>query len=102
MRSLMGLEPPFLQMLTYYLPHFALLLFDRACGINDRQTKFINHTIIFFENPALKDCETFLRVVGPAHIQSRFVIFQIGSSRYDPIDCHIEWRAEKESHRRLD
>src|SRR5260370_21696594 len=102
MRSLMSLEPPFLQMLTYYLSHFALLPFDRTCGINHGQTKLINHPIIFLENPALENSEAFLRIVGPAHIQSSFVIFQIRSSGDDAIDRYIERCAEEESHGRLD
>src|SRR6266496_45346 len=97
----MSLKPPFLQVLGNYLPHLALLLLNRAGCIDNSQTKLIDHAIVFLENLALKESEAFLRIVGPAHIHSRFVVFQIWPSGNNPVNRYVEWRPEKEGNGRL-
>src|SRR6266576_7154996 len=87
-------------MLGNYLPHFALLSFDRASRINYSQTILIYHAIIFLENPALKDSETFLWIIRPTHIQTGFVIFETRSSGNNPVYCDVEGRTKEKRNRR--
>src|SRR5690349_10299525 len=84
-------------MLANQHAHLALLSFDRSACVDHRQPKLRHHAIVLFEYPALKDLEALFRIVGPAEVHARLVIFQIGPGGYDAIDCDVEWRAEEES-----
>src|ERR1041385_8177777 len=99
----MSFAPPLLvKVLADQQTHLALLAFNRAARVNDCQPKLRDHAIVFFENPALKDLETLFGIVGPAEVHTGFVVLQIRSAGNDAIDRNVEWRSEKESHRRFD
>src|SRR6266436_5615596 len=91
--------PPFLKMLADQLTSFALLLLNRAGGINNRQPKLINHAIILVKNFTLEDLKAVFGIVRPTHVQACFVILQAWPRRNDSLNGNVKRRPEKERKR---
>src|SRR6267143_1218384 len=76
---------------------FALLLLNGTRGVDWSQPKLIHHLIVLFEDLSLKSCKAFLRIIGPSHIQSCLIVFQVRPGRYNSIDSNFKRGLEEES-----
>src|SRR6202008_2278377 len=95
----MSFAPPFLKVLAEQQTHLALLPLNRTRRGDHSQSKFRNHSIVFFQNLSLEDRETLFRLVGPAEGHSCCVVLQVWPTRTDAIHSHVECRSEEESDR---
>src|SRR5437667_5226534 len=77
-------------MLRNQTSSFALLLLNGTSCIDWRQPKLIYHSIVFFQDLSLEGSEAFLRIIGPSHVQTRLVVFQVRPGRNNPINSHFE------------
>src|ERR1700741_705813 len=97
----MSFAPPLLKVLADQQAHLALLSLNRTRRVDHSQPEFGNHSIVFFQDPSLKDGETFLGLVGPTEVHACFVILQVWSTRNDAIDGDVERCSEKEGDSRF-
>src|SRR6185295_13132622 len=60
-----------------------------------------DHAIVLLEYLSLKYSETFFGIVGPTHVEARFIVFKVRSARHDAVDRHLEGRAKEKRNIRL-
>src|ERR1700730_15564896 len=75
----------------------ALLLLGGTRRIDWSQHKLIHHLIVLFEDLSLKSCKAFFWIIGPSHIQSCLIVFQVRPGRYNSIDSNFKGGLEEES-----
>src|SRR6266850_575059 len=76
---------------------FALLLLNGTRCIDWSQPKLIHHLIVLFEDLSLKSCKAFFWIIGPSHVQSGLIVFQVRPGRYNSIDSNFKRGPEEES-----
>src|SRR6266496_2006033 len=84
-------------MLRNQTASFALLLLNGARRIDRSQPKFIQHSIVLFEDLSLKGLKAFFRIIGPSHVQSRLIVFEVRPGRNNSINSHFKRGPEEES-----
>src|SRR2546423_327671 len=71
--------------------HLLLLFFDGKRRIDDMKADLLSHSLVFIQDPPLKNPETFLHIAAQTQIHAGFVVLDGVAASENTSDRHIQW-----------
>src|SRR5438309_4561147 len=82
------------QLFDNNLPHLALLLFDRECGVNDVEADFGGHGLILIEDMTLENPKALFDIPAKPQVHASLIILDGITATQDTSNSDIQGNAK--------